>query len=87
MNRTLILLTLLLLSLTTNAAKTKFPDSKFYIYRYVLHDKAATTYSLDAPLRFLSRKSLERRQRQGISVDSTDLPVCQASFSQPTPHS
>ena len=82
MNRTLILLTLLLLSLTTNAAKTKFPDSKFYIYRYVLHDKAATTYSLDAPLRFLSRKSLERRQRQGISVDSTDLPVCQVYIKQ-----
>lgn len=82
MNRTIILLTLLLLSLTTNAAKTKLSDSKSYIYRFVLCDKAATNYSLDKPLRFLSKKSLERRHRQGIVVDSTDLPVCHAYVKQ-----
>ncbi|EJX01346.1 subtilisin-like serine protease [gut metagenome] len=45
-------------------------------YRVSLKDKAETTYSLDHPEAFLSPKALERRQRQQISVDSTDLPVC-----------
>jgi subtilisin family serine protease len=60
----------------------KLLDSKYYIYRFVLRDKAATSYSLDAPQQFLSPKSLERRRRQGISVDSTDLPVCKAYIHQ-----
>ena len=78
MNRTIILLILLLASLTSNAAKIKFPGGKCYIYRYALKDKAATNYTLDKPRRFLSQKSLERRQRQGVAIDSTDLPVCRA---------
>ena len=78
MNRTIILLILLLTSLTSNAAKIKFPGGKCYIYRYALKDKAATNYTLDKPQRFLSQKSLERRQRQGVAIDSTDLPVCRA---------
>ena len=82
MNRTIILLTLLLSSITMHAAKMKLLDSKYYIYRFVLRDKAATSYSLDAPQQFLSPKSLERRRRQGISVDSTDLPVCKAYIHQ-----
>jgi subtilisin family serine protease len=65
-----------------HAAKMKLLDSKYYIYRFVLRDKAATSYSLDAPQQFLSPKSLERRRRQGISVDSTDLPVCKAYIHQ-----
>ena len=78
MNRTIILLILLLASLTSNAAKIKFPGGKCYIYRYALKDKATTNYTLDKPQRFLSQKSLERRQRQGVAIDSTDLPVCRA---------
>lgn len=78
MNRTIILLILLLASLTSNAAKIKFPGGKCYIYRYALKDKAETNYTLDKPQRFLSQKSLERRQRQGVAIDSTDLPVCRA---------
>lgn len=78
MNRTIILLILLLASLTSNATKIKFPGGKCYIYRYALKDKAATNYTLDKPQRFLSQKSLERRQRQGVAIDSTDLPVCRA---------
>ena len=78
MNRTIILLILLLAGLTSNAAKIKFPGGKCYIYRYALKDKAATNYTLDKPQRFLSQKSLERRQRQGVAIDSTDLPVCRA---------
>lgn len=45
-------------------------------YRISLKDKAATTYSLKRPEKFLSKKSLERRKRQHLAVDSTDLPVC-----------
>ena len=45
-------------------------------YRISLKDKAATTYSLDHPEKFLSEKAIARRQRQQLPVDSTDLPVC-----------
>lgn len=47
-----------------------------YKYRVSLTDKHATEYSLDKPEAFLSSKALERRERQGLKVDSTDLPVC-----------
>lgn len=51
-------------------------------YRINLRDKAATTYKLSEPEAFLSAKAIERRQRQGLSVDSTDLPVCQTYVDQ-----
>ncbi len=47
-------------------------------YRVTLADKAATGYSLGHPERYLSPKSIGRRQRQGLKVDSTDLPVSRA---------
>ena len=45
-------------------------------YRICLKDKAATEYRLDKPEAYLSAKAIERRKRQGLAVDSTDLPVC-----------
>jgi hypothetical protein len=57
------------------ASKVKYPGPKQYIWRYTLRDKEGTTYSLDHPGRWLSHKSIERRRRQGLSLDSTDLPV------------
>lgn len=45
-------------------------------YRISLKDKAATEYSLQKPEKYLSEKSIERRKRQGLAIDSTDLPVC-----------
>lgn len=45
-------------------------------YRISLKDKAATEYSLDRPGQFLSEKAIERRRKQNLSIDSTDLPVC-----------
>lgn len=45
-------------------------------YRISLTDKAATTYSLNKPSKYLSQKSIERRKKQGLPIDSTDLPVC-----------
>ena len=49
-----------------------------YRYRVQLKDKALTTFRLDRPEEFLSSRSVERRMRQGLEVDSTDLPVCAA---------
>lgn len=49
---------------------------KTYKYRISLRDKAETTYSTDNPKAYLSGRALERRERQGLKVDETDLPIC-----------
>ena len=82
MKQTTCFLIVLLWSFTMFAAKIKYPGKKTFIYRYALIDKASTEFTLDHPLQFLSQKSLERRQRQGLSVDSTDLPVCKQYIRQ-----
>ncbi len=68
---------LLLLTATTSTAFTrkKYPGGKQYIYRLTLTDKKDTPYDISRPQRWLSHKSLERRRRQGLVTDSTDLPV------------
>lgn len=38
-------------------------------------DKAGTPYSLSNPQQFLSQRSIDRRIRQNITIDSLDLPV------------
>ena len=55
--------------------KVKYPGGKCYIWRYTLADKQGSAYSLEHPGRWLSHKSIERRRRQGLALDSTDLPV------------
>jgi hypothetical protein len=45
-------------------------------YRISLKDKAATIYSFKKPEAFLSKRAIERRKRQYLAIDSTDLPVC-----------
>jgi len=82
MPRIITLSVLLLACLMACAAKVKYPGEHCYIYRYTLTDKAATTFSIDKPYRFLSRKSVERRERQGLTIDSTDLPVCRSYVRQ-----
>lgn len=57
-------------------ASAQFVPTDTLKYRIGLKDKAATEYSLRRPEKFLSRKSIERRERQGLPIDSTDLPVC-----------
>ena len=76
------LLTLLLLicPLTMTAGsspKIKYPGGRFYIWRYTLKDKQGSPYSLEHPGRWLTHKSIERRRKQGLPIDSTDLPVSQ----------
>ena len=71
-----MLATMLAGSISSEAAsKIKYPGGKFYIWRYTLCDKQGSDYSLEHPGRWLSHKSIERRRRQGLSLDSTDLPV------------
>lgn len=79
MNRILTCLTIIIIACTTAGAKVKYPGPKLYAYRYYLHNKQEGTSSLERPNRFLSHKSLERRRRQGLKVDSTDLPVPEAA--------
>lgn len=47
-------------------------------YHIDLKDKAATKFSLKHPEKYLSAKALQRRQKQHLQVDSTDLPVPEA---------
>ena len=91
MKRYLLLYALLWLTLVTKAGvegsmrapritETEFvsyPGGKTLMYRLYLRDKdlSRTPYSLDRPTEFLSARSMERRKRQGIKVDETDLPV------------
>ena len=48
-----------------------------YKYRVNLKDKVGSAYSVDKPQEFLSEWALERRNRQQLPVDETDLPVSQ----------
>lgn len=66
-------LILLALTLATISASAQQDTLK---YRVSLTDKATTTYSLSRPEEFLSQKAIERRQKQQLAIDSTDLPVC-----------
>ena len=55
--------------------KVKYPGGKFFIWRYTLKDKQGSAYTIEHPNRWLSRKAIERRKRQALPLDSTDLPV------------
>lgn len=43
--------------------------------RLYLRDKSGTPFTLNEPAKYLSAKSIERRQKQHLTIDSTDLPV------------
>jgi hypothetical protein len=45
--------------------------------RYAVHfkDKENTPYSIDNPLAYLSQRAIDRRNKYGISIATTDLPV------------
>lgn len=73
MKKAIVVLLAVCCSLGAWAQETEQDTLKF---RVSLRDKAATKFSLKHPEKFLSRKALERRKRQNLPVDSTDLPVC-----------
>ena len=82
MKRLLFILAILLTLPAFCAAKNphvneriKYKQGPSFIYRLYLTDKKGTPYTLNHPNRFLSRRSIERRKRQQLPIDSTDLPV------------
>lgn len=64
----------ILLSLCVLYNLTTFA-SDGYMFRIQLKDKGQTTYSIDKPEEFLSKRAIERRQRQHISINETDIPI------------
>jgi subtilisin family serine protease len=50
------------------------------MYRITLTDKGYSPYSIERPEEFLSAKSIERRAKQGLTLDETDLPIDPAYF-------
>jgi len=54
-----------------------FTDACAQFTRYIvrLKNKGGTPFSISTPTAYLSQKSIDRRTRYGIVIDSTDLPV------------
>lgn len=71
---------LMRLPLISETDMVSFPGGKCMMYRVYLKDKDLqhTPFSVNAPDNFLSHRSIERRKRQGLPVDVTDLPVSPA---------
>ncbi|HJD91242.1 S8 family peptidase [Bacteroides coprosuis] len=67
-----------LLSLTTIA----FAQIDTLKYRISLTDKLNSEYCIDKPEEFLSVKAIERRKKQGLPIDETDLPVNKTYINQ-----
>jgi serine protease AprX len=63
------------ISADENVPKRAYPGGKCFMFRVQLTDKSGSPFSLERPLEFLSQKSLDRRARQHLQTDSTDLPV------------
>ncbi|MDD5570221.1 MAG: S8 family serine peptidase [Bacteroidales bacterium] len=47
-------------------------------YRVTFKNKNNTPYSLTSPLDYLSQKAIDRRTKQSIPIDSTDIPITPA---------
>lgn len=58
-----------------NNKKVAYPDGQFNIFRVSLKDKKGSSFSLKHPEKFLSEKALQRRRKQNLPIDSTDLPL------------
>ena len=73
-----LLISVLMTLVCANAGATKkiaFPGGKCTLFRVTLKDKKGTPYSLSHPDIYLSEKALQRRAKQKIELDSTDLPI------------
>ena len=64
----------------TETDVVSFPGVRCMMYRLYLRDKDLqhTPFSVNRPEQFLSARSIERRKRQGLPVDVTDLPIAPA---------
>lgn len=66
---------LFLLFITFSSLQVSAQFTK-YIVRF--KDKTGTPFSIKAPSKFLSAKAIERRSKQHIAIDETDLPLVPA---------
>src|SRR5271163_907520 len=53
-------------------------NAQFTRYLVQFTDKKGTPFTLDNPSAYLSPQAMERRTRQNIVIDSTDLPITPA---------
>lgn len=56
-------------------ASASYAQNKPHYYLVTFKDKNNSKYSVQKPQEFLSKRAIERRKRQGIKVDVSDLPV------------
>lgn len=59
----------------TGKCKVTVLDNNDYKFRLILKDKGTSGFSVNKPEEFLSLKSIERRRKQNLSVNETDLPI------------
>ena len=64
----------------TETDVVSFPGGRCMMYRLYLRDKDLQhpPFLVNRPEQFLSARSIERRKRQGLPVDVTDLPIAPA---------
>lgn len=75
----IFLLSLLFMGMPLTAAAQEQTEQAqkptVYRYRLQLTDKKGTTGKLNKPETFLSQKAIDRRTKQGLAIDETDLPI------------
>ena len=63
-----------------------FAQNQSNLYYWVkFKDKSNNAYSLTNPTQFLSQRSIDRRSNQGLTIDSTDLPITPSYIQAVTP--
>ncbi len=50
-------------------------EAQFSKYIVRLKDKGTNPFSISNPIQYLTQRSIDRRTRYGIAIDSTDLPI------------
>ena len=65
---------LLLLFTVVSQGQPATPSLHFK-FRIYLSDKGESGYSLDEPEKFLTEKAIERKKRQNVEINTSDLPI------------
>lgn len=78
MKRTTLTLLLLISIVLVHAQQSLVQSYKFRLY---LKDKGNSEYNINEPEKFLSQKAIDRKSRQGVAIDETDLPISSDYFS------
>lgn len=74
------LFTLLLSFFTLYAAGHSSHYPQYYKFRVYLKDKGNTSHSPDKPEAFLSERSIERKKKEKVEIDESDLPISRDYF-------